>query len=87
MSLRTHVKRKVGHPITNEPGFDLLFVQADSHEELNNAFESARAKHWEIWLTGSSEFIGKPSCVLYKPSGASAPWHTGELEPDFLANS
>lgn len=82
MSVRSEVKRNVGHPWSNQPGFDLLFLQADTPEEMDTAFAAAKRKFWEVWLCGNAEYSGKPACVLYKPCGADAPWGDTENPPN-----
>ena len=64
------VTRDFGHPWTRQPGCDLLEVKASNGKALNSFIQNAEAKHWHIWITDTLS----PCAVLYKPSGATAPW-------------
>jgi hypothetical protein len=69
------LRRNAGHPWDNRPGFDLLAVDASTRVELEAFAAQAAKKCWRPWLLGQHRVTGKPGGLLYKPCGASAPWH------------
>jgi hypothetical protein len=74
MPIKTKVQRDAGHPWDGRPGFDLLHLLADTKMEMDAAVETAKTKFWQCWLIGTCE-TGSPGGLMYKPCGASAPWH------------
>lgn len=74
MAAEFRVERNAGHPWDGRPGFDLMFVDADTPEELEALARDARRRFWEPWLLGRHDATGRPGGVLYKPSGIRAPW-------------
>ncbi len=83
MALRVQVARGAGHPWFGEkrPGFDHLFIEGDSETERDAAVARAERKFWRPWILGTNGATGKPGGVLYKPSGATAPWHDSPKYP------
>ena len=72
--IKTSVKRNAGHPWDERPGFDMLFIDADTPLELDKAVASAEAKFWTPWLVGTNGYTGLPVGVFFKPCGIKQPW-------------
>jgi hypothetical protein len=81
--LKIALSRDAGHPwhgFDDEGSWDLLEIVAASDAGLRSAIRNAERKHWMVWLQGrqSSAPNADPSdpfgAVMYKPSGATAPW-------------
>lgn len=80
--LQKHLTRTAGHPWDGRPGFDLMEFQCETNQECRRFVDAAQAKHWHPWMIGHS--LDQPADaysptfpfggVLYKPSGAMAPW-------------
>ena len=65
------VERGLGHPWSDEPGWDRLIVTGRK-ELLHRAASDAREKWWrQLCVVGDV-------AVFYKPSGATAPWDDKE---------
>ncbi len=75
MAKQIAVERNTGHPWCGGTGYDVLFIDADTQVEMDQAVADATAKHWHRWVIGVNEGTGKPGGVLYKPSGITTPWH------------
>lgn len=80
MAVDILLTRNAGHPWDGRPGFDLLEVIADSQTELQSAITRAQRKHWVTWIAGQHP-NGQPGGLLYKPSGAVAPWDDTPARP------
>lgn len=81
MSLKVSVRRNAGHPWDSRPGFDLLFLDADTPDEMERGVAMAKAKFWEPWLIGEAMETGKPGGVMYKPCGAMCVWEDSPDRP------
>lgn len=81
MTVSVFVHRRAGHPWDGRPGFDLLEVKAETQAELDRVVAKATARFWQPWLIGRDESDDLPAGVLYKPSGALAPWHDSPEHP------
>ncbi|EKD40820.1 MAG: hypothetical protein ACD_74C00157G0005 [uncultured bacterium] len=66
------VFRNAGHPWDNRKGWDRMYVHATTRPEIDSFVAKAKHKFWDPWIVG--EHDGHPAAVLYKPSGAMAPW-------------
>ena len=66
--------RGAGHPWDNRPGWDRLYLHTDSPNRLEQAVAAAERKFWLPWIVGTLGEDGPPAAVMYKPSGATAPW-------------
>ncbi len=60
-----------GHPRDLAPGWDVLDVWAHTQAELDALIAAAERKFWRVWYRRVQL---KHEAVLYKPSGATAPW-------------
>lgn len=74
MAVEFVVDRNCGHPWDRRPGWDGMYVTADTPEELSSFIAAAGKKFWNCWVDGPSEETGKPGAYLYKPIGATRPW-------------
>lgn len=72
--IQSEVHRNVGHPWHGRPGWDLLIARFESEAQRDQYVAAAARKFWQPWICGHAEDTGQPSAVLYKPSGANAPW-------------
>ena len=70
----TTVVRDAGHPWDGRPGWDHLYVEATTEAEMNDLVAKAKMRFWDSWLIGVNEATGLPGGIMYKPSGARAPW-------------
>lgn len=79
------VVRNFGHSWSRRPGFDLMYVLADTPEELDRARQTAQERFWEPWALGTYVPEGQtnlqPGGVFYKPCGARAPWRDDPSNP------
>ena len=64
--------RNAGHPWDNREWWDRMYVHAATDSEIYSFVAKAKQKFWEAWIVG--EHDGIPAAVMYKPSGATAPW-------------
>lgn len=81
MATQTTVQRNAGHPWDGRPGFDLLWLEADTQEEMDAMVKRAEKKFWQPWLIGLTEATGKPGGAMYKPCDANSPWEDGPKNP------
>jgi hypothetical protein len=81
MATSFHVHPDHGHPWDNRTGFDLLEFESDSQHEAEQFVSAAKCKFWQPWIIGTNDNSGKPGGVLYKPSGAIAPWNDSPNKP------
>lgn len=61
----------IGHPWTAEPGWDQLYLGADTMESLQSKITQAEEKFWRVWFL--SEYTLRVH--MYKPTGATRAWH------------
>lgn len=78
--MKFEVARNAGHPGDSRAGFDLLFLDATTQAEMDALVNTAKRKFWQPWLIGTSENTGQPGGVMYKPSGANAPWQDHDAQ-------
>jgi hypothetical protein len=71
---KVSVIRGHGHPWDGRPGFDILYLNADTEKEMAVMEKQAKVKHWHPWLVGTNDGTGLPGGVFYKPSGVSTEW-------------
>ena len=65
------VERNIGHPWSGEAGWDRLHLAGVDIERLDLMISDAERKHWQVWIRDQAE----SRALLFKPGGASAPWH------------
>lgn len=75
------VVRDAGHPWDGRAGFDHLYLNAKTQEELDGLVEKAADKFWSPWLVGTNELDGQPGAVMYKPCDIQEPWDDSVEEP------
>lgn len=83
------VSRNAGHPADGRPGFDLMFLDMDTEDELKSFVKVAQKKFWKTWTVGVGEVNHKPIGVMYKPCGVNFTWsdspqkpHPGRIVPE-----
>lgn len=74
MAITTETRRNGAHPIAKHPGFDFLYIYADTAVELDEAMAAAERKFWQTWTAGVKLTTGKAGAVMYKPCDADSPW-------------
>lgn len=74
MAHTIEIERNAGHPWDSRPGFDLMYVNADTKAEMDKLVVSAGSKFWKPWLIGQNDSTGLPGGLMYKPCSATAPW-------------
>ncbi|MDO9179468.1 MAG: hypothetical protein Q7U16_14300 [Agitococcus sp.] len=80
--LKYLVDSDIGHPWTQEKGFDVMYVNAKTEAKLTAFNVAAQKRFWAIWITGQSLMEDKTTInpdwpygsALYKVRGATAPW-------------
>ncbi|MHD0644412.1 hypothetical protein ACYPKM_02095 [Pseudomonas aeruginosa] len=77
------VYRDFGHPLTRQPGWDIMEVKAPNAEALDKALVAAKAKFWRLQVVWS-RIEGNASARLYKPSGAMKEWTDPSPRPDWV---
>lgn len=68
------IHRHQPHP-ANAPGhWDVIEFTAESKDALRRFVSACEAKFWRPWIVGQDARTLQPAGLLYKPSGATAPW-------------
>lgn len=81
--INVDIRREVGHPTDDRPGFDLMEIKADTESELEKAMHAAKQKFWECWICGINDKTGvpTPTAIMYKPSGIKESWEDSLKDP------
>ena len=85
MAVETALARGNGHPWGEDrPGWDGMFLWADTEAEFAKAQAAAESKFWRLWLNGIEPETGKQIGYFYKPSGMAEAWEPDEPALDFF---
>jgi len=68
--------RDAGHPWSAAPGWDQMELSAMDHGGLDALIEQAENRFWRIWINDGQQL----NAVMYKPSGATAPWQDDQRQ-------
>lgn len=60
----------IGHPWTAEPGWDQLYLGADTMASLQSKITQAEEKFWRVWFLSEATL----RVHLFKPTGATRAW-------------
>ena len=71
---KIEVRRNEGHPWDGRKGFDVMFIEAGTHADMDEIVSCAKKKFWQPWLIGVNDNTGLPGGLMYKPCGAVAHW-------------
>lgn len=86
MAIQIEEHEEALHPWHQTPGWSLMFLEADTEEQLNTQIEIEMAcSFWQSWIVG---FVGcdkndparRPGAVLYKPQGCNEDWEEDESD-------
>lgn len=75
------VRRNVGHPWDNRPGFDMIVIDARDQAALDVAVATAERKFWRPWLLGVNDLTQRPGGVMYKPCDITQDWADNPQRP------
>lgn len=72
---RVSIHRNVGHPWTQEPGFDVMYVVASDEAAIDRAIAKAGDECWKQFTVGCGPY-DEDECraVFYKPCGKYGEW-------------
>jgi hypothetical protein len=68
------VHRNIGHPLTQEPGWDVMFVKARDEAAIDRFIAGAEKNHWVMFCCGGEDGCTTYRAVFYKPHGRQYEW-------------
>lgn len=68
---QVYLDQKAGHPWSQEDGWDLLYIFAQTEEHLDRMIECYEQKFWRVWVRDNT---GRVLAVMYQPREATGPW-------------